>query len=141
KEGNMFVAVPGSGSNFLSGLTVQRGDSWNAQKNNFGPQVGFAWSPGYSNGKLAIRGGYGLNYNQVEIALSANVANNPGLVVSPSFTMATPTTANPGIVYGVSSNLHSLTNFPANPNTVSSFASNGLPASGAAVNVVFFPRD
>lgn len=141
KQGNMFVAVPGSGSSFLTGLTVQKRDSWNAQKNNFGPQIGFAWSPSNSNGKLVLRGGYGLNYNQFEIALSANVANNPGLVVSPSFTMATPSSANPGIVYGVSSNVHSLNNFPANPNTVSSFASNGLPASGAAVNVVLFPTD
>ncbi|HEU5233173.1 MAG TPA: carboxypeptidase-like regulatory domain-containing protein [Terriglobales bacterium] len=141
KQGNMFVAIPGSGSNFLTGLTVKRGDSWNAQKNNFGPEIGFAWSPGRSEGKLAIRGGYGLNYNQLELALSANVANNPGLVVNPSFTMATPSSPNPGIVYAVSSNLRSLTNFPANPNAVSSFASNGLPASGAPVNVVIFPQD
>ncbi|SRR5579884_254162 len=141
KQGNMFVAIPGSGSNFLTGLTVRRADSWNAQKNNFGPEIGFAWSPGRSEGKLAIRGGYGLNYNQMELALSANIANNPGLVVSPSFTMATPSSPNPGIVYGVSSNLRSLNNFPANPNAISSFASNGLPASGAPVNVVIFPQD
>ena len=141
KEGNMYVAVPGSGSNFLTGLTVQKGASWNAQKNNFGPQVGFAWSPGRSEDKLVIRGGYGLNYNQLEIALSANVANNPGLIVSPSFTMATPSSPNPGIVYAVSSDVHSLTGFPANPNAVSTFAANGLPASGAKVNVTFFPRD
>lgn len=141
KQNNMFVAIPGSGSNFLTGLTVRKGDSWNAQKTNFGPQVGFAWSPSNSNGKLVLRGGYGLNYNQMEIALSANVANNPGLVVNPSFTMATPSSPNPGIVYGVSSDFHSLNNFPANLNTKSSFAANGLPASGAAVNVVIFPRD
>lgn len=139
KQGNMFVAVPGSGSNFLTGLTVQRGQSWNAQKTNLGPQVGFAWSR--FNDKLVIRGGYGLNYNQVELALSGNIANNPGLVVNPSFTMATPTSPNPGIVYGISSNVHSLNNFPANPNAISSFASNGLPATGSAVNVVIFPHD
>jgi len=141
KQGNMYVAVPGSGPSFLTGLSVQKGDSWNAQKTNFGPQLGFAWSPSKSNGKLVLRGGYGLNYNQLELALSANVANNPGLVVNPTFTMATPSSANPGIVYAVSSDVHSLTSFPANPNTVSSFAANGLPAGGAAVNVVIFPQD
>jgi len=140
-QGNMFVAIPGNGAGFLTGLNIRKGDSWNAQKNNFGPQVGFAWSPNRSNGKLVVRGGYGLNYNQMELALSANVSQNPGLVVNPSFTMATPGSPNPGIVYAVSSNVHSLTNFPANPNTISSFAANGLPASGAAVNVVIFPRD
>ena len=139
KEGNMYVAIPGSGSNFLTGLTVQRGASWNAQKNNFGPQIGFAWSR--FNDKLVIRGGYGLNYNQLELALSANVGNNPGLIVQPTFNMSTPTSANPGIVYVVSSNVHSLTGYPANPNAVSSFNSNGLPASGAAVNVIIFPHD
>ena len=141
KQGNMYVAIPGSGSNFLTGLTVQKGASWNAQKDNFGPQIGFAWSPSGFHDRLVVRGGYGLSYNQFEIALSANVSNNPGLFVNPAFNMATPSSPNPGIVYAVSSDLHSLTGFPANPNTVLSFGANGLPASGPAVNVVIFPGD
>jgi len=141
KEGNMFVAIPGAGASFLTGLTVQKGNSWNAQKDNFGPQIGFAWSPGRFKDKLVVRGGYGLNYNQEEIAISANIAANPGLVVNPSFTMSTPTSPNPGIIYAVSSGVHDLTGYPANPNTISTFNSNGLPASGAQVNVSIFPRD
>src|SRR6266404_2134801 len=74
KEGNMFVATPGAGANALTGLVVQPGHSWNAQKNNFGPQVGFAWSPGRFNDKLVVRGGYGLSYNQEELAISANIS-------------------------------------------------------------------
>lgn len=31
KQNNMFVAVPGSGSSFLTGLSIQKRDSWNAQ--------------------------------------------------------------------------------------------------------------
>ena len=37
------------------------------------------------NDKLVVRGGYGLNYNQEEIAISSNIVNNPGLVIFPSF--------------------------------------------------------
>lgn len=140
KQGNMFVATPGAGSNYLTGLTVQKGNSWNAQKDNFGPQIGVAWSPSRFRDKLVIRAGYGLNYNQEEIAISANIQGNPGLVVFPSLSMATPTSPNPGIIYAVSSGVRDLNGFPANPNTVSSFGSNGLPTTGS-VNVSIFPND
>ena len=138
KEGNMFVATPGTGANFLTGLTVKRGDSWNAQKDNFGPQVGFAWSPTMFNDKLVVRGGYGLSYNQNEIAISANVNANPGLTVFPTLSMATPTSPNPGIIYATAGSPTSLTTFPRNVNTIVSFGSNGLPTTGA-VNVGIFP--
>src|SRR5713226_8199228 len=141
KEGNMFVAVPGAGANYMTGLTVQKGNSWNAQKGNFGPQIGVAWSPTRFHNKLVVRGGYGLNYNQEEIAISSNIGGNPGLVVFPSLNMSTPTSPNPGIIYAVSSDVHSLNGYPANPNTKASFNANGLPASGAQVNVSVFPTD
>jgi len=140
KEGNMFVATPGAGANFLTGLTVHRGNSWNAQKDNFGPQLGFAWSPDGFHDRLVVRGGYGLNYNQFEIAVSSNIVNNPGLAVSPTLVIPKPTAPNPGILYALSSSPHSYTGFPANPNTLVSFGSNGLPANTAtSVNVILFP--
>jgi hypothetical protein len=138
KENNMFVAVPGAGANFLTSLTVRKGDSWNAQKDNFGPQIGFAWSPGKFNDRLVVRGGYGLNYNQEEIAVSSNIVNNPGLVVFPTFSMSTPTSPNPGIIYATATDLHSYTSYPPNPNAVTSFGPNGLPTTGR-VNVSIFP--
>ena len=137
-QNNIYVAFPGSGSNYLTGLTVRPANSWTPQKNNFGPEIGFAWSPSLFNDKLVFRGGYGLNYNQEEIAISANVQGNPGLVVFPTFTESTPTSPNPGIVYAIASNVHSLTSYPANPNAIVSFGSNGLPTTGS-VNVSIFP--
>lgn len=150
KEGNMFQAVPGAGSDYLTGLVVQKGDSWNAQKDNFGPQIGVAWSPtklfGYEfNNHLVIRGGFGLSYSGEQIAISSNIVNNPGLAVSPTLQQTTPDPAscvnvfpNCGIIYALSSGVHDLTGFPANPNTISSFGPNGLPTSGA-VGVQIFP--
>ena len=138
KQDNMFVAIPGAGSAYLTGLTVRKGDAWNAQKNNFGPQIGFAWSPSYFQDRLVVRGGYGLNYNQIEIAISANVNANPGLIVFPTFAQPTPSAPNPGIIYGISSDVNSYTGYPANPNAIVSFGSNGLPTTGT-VNVGIFP--
>ena len=99
KQNNMFRAVPGSGSSYLTGLDVRKGNSWNSQKNNLGPEVGFAWSPNRFNNRLVFRGGYGLNYNQEEIAISSNIVNNPGLVVNPSWDTNSPATINPNIIY------------------------------------------
>lgn len=139
KENNMFVANPGPGSSYMTGLTVTKGDSWNAQKDNFGPEIGFAWSPERFNDKFVVRGGYGLNYNEEEIAISANIVGNPGLEVFPTFTMPTPSSPNPGIIYAVSSNINSIYDYPANPNAIVTFGSNGLPTSGT-VDVEVFPH-
>jgi hypothetical protein len=140
KEDNMFVAHPGAGADYLTGLTVRKGDSWNAQKNNFGPEIGFAWSPTHFNDKFVIRGGYGINYNQNQIAISSNIVNNPGLVIAPTFSISTPTSPNPGIVYATSSDPHNPYGYPANPNAVLAFGPNGLPATGQ-VNIQLFPND
>jgi hypothetical protein len=140
KEGNMFVATPGAGSAYMTGLTVKKGDAWNPQKNNFGPEIGFAWSPERFQNRLVVRGGYGLNYSQEEIAISANIQTNPGLIVFPTFSMPTPSSPNPGIVYATSSNLHALGGYPSNPNAIVSFGSNGLPVNGTGFNVGIFPN-
>jgi hypothetical protein len=138
KQGDSFTATPGPGSDFLTSLAVHRGDSWNPQQGNFGPQLGFAWSPSRFNAKLVFRGGYGLSFNQQEIALSSNIVNNPGLAVSPTLLMSTPTSPNPGIFYALSSGVHDLNGFPSNPNAITTFGPNGLPTTGS-VNVFVFP--
>ncbi len=147
KQDNMLRAFPGAGANYLADLALRKGDSWNAQKDNFGPEIGFAWSPTKFNDRLVFRGGYGLNYNQEEIAISANIVNNPGLVLFPSFDTNSPMSINPGIVYAVSSDAHNLYGYPANLNTKLTFGPNGLPQPGqpncpisCPVNVQIFPN-
>jgi hypothetical protein len=143
KQNNMYVAIPGAGSEFLTALAIRKRDAWNAEKNNFGPQIGFAWSPGKYNDKFVVRGGYGLSYNQEEIAVSANVANNPGLTVHPSLVMPTPASANPGILYATSTDLHSFTGFPMNQAAQVNFDSLGRPIPNplepAGFNIALFP--
>jgi len=145
KENNMLRAIPGAGANYLTGLVVRKDNSWDAEKDNFGPQIGFAWSPGRFKDKLAVRGGYGLSYNGEQIAISANIVNNPGLVVFPTLSQSNPNPSscvqplpNCGIIYALSSDAHNLNGYPVNPNTVASFGANGLPTTGS-VGIQIFP--
>lgn len=48
----------------------------NTHLHNFGPRVGFAWSPGNS-GKWAVRGGFGIYYNRTEEELALQGLTNP----------------------------------------------------------------
>jgi hypothetical protein len=141
KQDNMLRSIPGAGANYLTGLVVRKGDSWDAQKNNIGPNIGFAWSPTRYNSKLVFRGGYGLSYNAEQLAISSNIVNNPGLVVFPNLNQSTPGSANPGIVYALSSGVHNLYGFPPNPNTCCTltFGPNGLPTGASGLGIQIFP--
>ena len=139
KENNLNVVELGQGANLLTDLRLRRGGNlYNSQKGNFGPQFGFAWSPSAYNGKLVLRGGFGLNYNQEEIAIAANGLNNPPSVVNPNFTSVSPANINPSIIYQVPTDTHTLLGYPANPNTIVTFNANNLPTTGS-VGLVGFP--
>ncbi len=133
KDNNMGVLTFGQGSALLSGITIKTGlDAWTAQKLNFGPQIGFNWSPAHSNNKIVFRGGYGLNYNQEQIANANNYDGNPPGTSSVPGSSTGPTNINPNILYAVSSSPTDIFGFPPNPNTITSFNTAGLPTAGAA---------
>jgi Carboxypeptidase regulatory-like domain len=133
KDNNMGVLRFGSGSSLLTGIAIRtRIDAWNAQKLNFGPQVGFNWSPSYMKGKVVWRGGYGLNYNQQQIATANTYDGNPPGTSSVPGISTSPTNINPNILYATSSNPSSISGYPSNKNTITSFNSVGLPTVGSA---------
>ena len=133
KNNNQGVLTFGSGTSLLTGITIRtRIGAWKAQKLNFGPQVGFNWSPALYNGKVVFRGGYGLNYNQGQIAnTNTNDGNPPGTSSVPG-TSKNPFQINPNILYATSSSPTNIFGFPPNPNTITTFNSAGLPTAGGA---------
>ncbi len=55
-------------------------------KDNFGPRIGFAWDV-HGDGKMAVRGGFGLIYNAIESGDTAgDTANSLGFGVDTTFT-------------------------------------------------------
>lgn len=135
-ENNLDVVRFGSGASALTGMSIRvGGDLASAQKNNWGPQLGFAWQPLNNHGKAVLRGGFGINYNQNEIAILANGFGNPPNAVSAAFNCGYPYTANPscagtGILYQTASSTSSIFGYPANPATITTFSSANLPLTG-----------
>lgn len=141
KQNNLSVVQFGTGADYLTGISMrQGGDLWKSQKGNFGPQIGFNWSPDFYRQKMVVRGGFGLNFNQNEIAITSGGNNNPPTQSYYDFNSGSPTTINANIQYGVSSSPNSLFGFAPNPNTVTTYNANFLPVGGSA-NVTAFPAN
>ena len=144
KQNNLDVVRFGAGANQLTGLNIRVGGNlYDPQKNNFGPVVGFAWQPNSAQGKMVIRGGFGISYNQNEIAITTNGTGNPPNAVQASFTCPFPFTdpscAGTGIQYQTATDIHSIFGYAPNPNTITNFGPDNLPLTGSPIFVTGFP--
>jgi hypothetical protein len=140
KFGNLSNLVLGQGAAALTNAKIQvGGDYTKPDRNNFGPQIGFAWSPrntfGHEwNNKFVVRSGVGVAYNRVAGSQLWNSAANP-----PSFVLAgvasTCAFSDPScpdrsqIVYAFSNGgVKSFAGYPANPSVNLTFdPTTGLP--------------
>ena len=107
------------------------GQLYQPDRNNFGPRIGFAWSPDLYNGKVVFRGGFGIVFNRNGDVVYDNIRQDtpysalataccwwdPGPIVGP------PTGSN--ILYALGANTQA-TSFPVNP-----AFSNGVAPDGA----------
>lgn len=113
--------------------------------NNFGPQLGFAWSPQKFNNKLVIRGGAGMGYDRLPNALLANARRNPpnGAIFGFCCGTAAGDFGTPfvgGLITYVASTDGTIFGFPANPLVgQGTNPANGLPNAGS-VEIYGSPR-
>ncbi len=134
----------GSGNAALTGLSLRLGGTlYDVNKTDFGPQVGAAWSPTRFNGRLVMRGGFGIGYNGLDQAISLNGRSNP------PFLSAAGNLTGSQIVYGVNSfpsDVNAFSGYASNPATIASFDPNtNLPMPGgpnfALIALTGFPAE
>src|SRR5436190_6667617 len=132
KNALLATVVFGNGGNLFSNMSVRTGGSqFTPQKTNFGPQLGFAWSPRELarhefGSRLVFRGGFGVAFNGIVQSNTLDTRFNPPFVDN------NPTFAGNQIVYinSFPSNVHSPTGYASNPNAVVTFGPNNLPTTG-----------
>jgi len=127
------------------------GNLYDADKHNFGPQLGFAWSPEKMNQKLVVRGGFGLAYTGEQQAITLNGWPNVPFTDGNANLFTCPSDGEGGclasqVVYAVPDNPKQFLPYPANPNTILQFGDNNLPIPGSGitfstVSVTGFPQE
>ena len=130
--------VLGSGTDVLTGMSMRLGGNlYQADKKDFGPSLGFAWSPYKFNQRMVWRGGFGIGYTGEEEAITLN--GWPNIPFTDGGATFTGSTAS-NIVYAIPSNPHQFSPYPSNPNAIETFGTNNLPLTGAPVSVTAFPE-
>jgi hypothetical protein len=148
KNGHLATAVLGSGPDLFTGARVRLGGTlYDASTNNFGPQLGFAWSPTRMLGRefgnrFVLRGGFGIAFNPLDEAISLNGRSNP------PFLSASGVLTGSQIVYANSfpADVHSFGGYASNPAAIGTFdPTTNLPVPGtpnfALVGLTGYPAD
>ena len=122
--------ILGPNGSLLGARIKAGGDLFNPDRNNFGPQLGFAWNPAAFDKKIVLRGGFGVGFNRLPGSRLLESRFNPPFFAGFNFDLASG-----NIFYGVPSDLNSF-NYPANPKATLTFDPNtGIPTSGPPVNM------
>jgi hypothetical protein len=112
--------------------------------NNFGPQLGLAWSPSRFDNKLVIRMGGGIGYDRLANALLDNARRNPGRpaqLYGLCCAFSNTDQQNLHILFTTSTGSSSFFGYPVHPGLGGGInPANGLPSSGS-VEIWGAPRD
>jgi Carboxypeptidase regulatory-like domain len=142
KNGKLATVVLGTGANTFSNIRVRTGGSiYNASKRNFGPQLGFAWSPREFLGhdfqsRFVLRGGFGVAFNGLVQSNSLDGRFNPPFVANgQSFSGSQVLYIN-----SFPSDITNPNGYAANPNAIVTFGPDNLPTTGR-IDLTAFPAD
>ena len=132
KNGKLATVEFGTGTNIFSDMRVRTGGSqYDATTNNFGPQLGFAWSPGSLlhhefHNRFVLRGGFGVAFNGISQSNSLDVRFNPPFVDN------NPTFSGTDILYinSFPADVNSPNGYAPNPAAIVTFGPNNLPTTG-----------
>jgi hypothetical protein len=136
KYGNISNVLLGSLPNPLAGVRLKvGGDLYNASKNNWAPQFGFAWRPNPNSQRFVVRGGFGIGYNRMQEAITLNGRSNPPLITSLLL-------QGKDILYSVPSDVNQFAGWPVNQAAIQSFdPATGLPTTGSSVQLTGFQEN
>ncbi len=139
KNGRISNLVLGPNGDLLGARIKTGGNLFNPDRNNFAPQVGFAWSPktffGHNiENRAVLRGGFGVGYNRLPGARLGESRFNPPFFAE--FGLFLNDGNGDGITdlqYRLASDIHGFS-YPANPAATLTFdPTTGLPLTGNRV--------
>jgi hypothetical protein len=127
-----------SSSTYLTGASLAlRNHLWNANYNNWGPKVGFAWTPPAMQSKLVVRGGFGVSYDRLDDVLYVNgYENGPGYFVYDLCCANSPSTEQSNNIAFALGSSDSPFSYPQNKGLAKGVnATTGLPNSANSIEI------